>query len=155
MKTGTPRVDISSVDTSVLLLQAGDSDPERFSFLNIPSSIQGADPQMPCFILSTNEAVHETLRSGFQESPLFTGMISGRGPRYCPSIEDKLRVFPDKDSHQLFLEPEGRNTNEYYLQGFSSSPLRLVDAMHKAGLEQGRSLNQAMQWNMIISIRHS
>jgi tRNA uridine 5-carboxymethylaminomethyl modification enzyme len=142
MKTGTPpRVDISSVDTSVLLLQAGDSDPERFSFLNIPSSIQGADPQMPCFILSTNEAVHETLRSGFQESPLFTGMISGRGPRYCPSIEDKLRVFPDKDSHQLFLEPEGRNTNEYYLQGFSSSlPLRIqLDAMHKVkGLEQAK-----------------
>ncbi len=142
MKTGTPpRVDISSVDTSVLLLQAGDSDPERFSFLNIPSSIQGADPQMPCFILSTNEAVHETLRSGFQESPLFTGMISGRGPRYCPSIEDKLRVFPDKNSHQLFLEPEGRNTNEYYLQGFSSSlPLRIqLDAMHKVkGLEQAK-----------------
>ena len=142
MKTGTPpRVDISSVDTSVLLLQAGDSDPERFSFLNIPSSIQGADPQMPCFILSTNEAVHETLRSGFQESPLFTGMISGRGPRYCPSIEDKLRVFPDKNSHQLFLEPEGRNTNEYYLQGFSSSlPLRFqLYAIHKVKvLEQAK-----------------
>lgn len=142
MKTGTPpRVDISSVDTSGLLLQAGDADPERFSFLNIPSSIQGANPQMPCFILSTNEAVHEILRSGFEESPLFTGMVTGRGPRYCPSIEDKLRVFPDKSSHQLFLEPEGRSTNEYYLQGFSSSlPLQVqLDAMHKVkGLEQAK-----------------
>lgn len=147
MKTGTPpRIDISSVDTSALLPQLGDFVPERFSFLNIPSSIQGAEPQMPCFILHTNEAVHETLRSGFQDSPLFAGMISGRGPRYCPSIEDKLRVFPDKDSHQLFLEPEGRDTHEYYLQGFSSSlPLQVqLDAMHKVkGLENARIFKPA------------
>ena len=139
MKTGTPpRIDISSVDTSRLLTQEGDADPDRFSFLPIPSAVQGGQPQMHCFILHTNEKVHDVLRSGFDESPLFTGMIHGIGPRYCPSIEDKLRTFADKDSHQLFLEPEGRDTNEYYLQGFSSSlPLRVqVDAMRQIeGLE--------------------
>ena len=139
MKTGTPpRIDISSVDTSRLLTQEGDPDPDRFSFLPIPSAVQGGRPQMHCFILHTNEKVHDVLRSGFDESPLFTGMIHGIGPRYCPSIEDKLRTFADKDSHQLFLEPEGRDTNEYYLQGFSSSlPLRVqVDAMRQIeGLE--------------------
>lgn len=147
MKTGTPpRIDISSVDTSGLPLQLGDPQPERFSFLNVPSSIQGEEPQMPCYILHTSEAVHDALRSGFDESPLFTGMISGRGPRYCPSIEDKLRVFPDKDSHQLFLEPEGRNTHEYYLQGFSSSlPLEVqLEALHKVkGLEQAKVFKPA------------
>lgn len=122
MKTGTPpRIDISSVDTSSLPIQEGDENPSRFSFLNINSSVQENQNQMPCFILHTNEEVHEILRSGFDESPLFTGMIHGRGPRYCPSIEDKLRVFPENNAHQLFLEPEGRRTNEYYLQGFSSS----------------------------------
>jgi len=147
MKTGTPpRIDISSVDTSSLQLQFGDEDPERFSFDDVPSSIQGSQEQMPCFILHTNEKVHDTLRSGFKDSPLFTGMISGRGPRYCPSIEDKLRVFPDKDSHQLFLEPEGRDTNEYYLQGFSSSlPLEVqMDAMHQIeGLEKAKIFKPA------------
>ncbi len=139
MKTGTPpRIDISSVDTSRLLTQEGDPDPDRFSFLPIPSAVQGGRPQMHCFILHTNEKVHDVLRSGFDESPLFTGMIHGIGPRYCPSIEDKLRTFADKDSHQLFLEPEGRDTNEYYLQGFSSSlPLRVqIEAMRQIeGLE--------------------
>ena len=94
---------------------------------------------MLCYILHTNSRVHDILRTGFADSPLFTGMIHGRGPRYCPSIEDKLRVFPDNDSHQLFLEPEGRHTNEYYLQGFSSSlPLQVqLDALHAIpGLEQ-------------------
>lgn len=139
MKTGTPpRIDISSVDTDSLLKQWGDSDPERFSFLNINSSIQTSGEQMPCFILHTNERVHDILRTGFSESPLFTGMIQGIGPRYCPSIEDKLRVFPDNPAHQLFLEPEGKDTNEYYLQGFSSSlPLQVqLDALHAIkGLE--------------------
>lgn len=133
MKTGTPpRIDISSVDTSRLLQQLGDNEPERFSYLDVPSAAQGQGSQMPCFILHTNEKVHDILRSGFKDSPMFTGMITGRGPRYCPSIEDKLRVFPDKNSHQLFLEPEGRDTNEYYLQGFSSSlPLDVqLDALH-------------------------
>ena len=139
MKTGTPpRIDISSVDLSKLERQEGDDSPERFSFLPALSSVQSGESQMPCFILHTNERVHEILRSGFDESPLFTGMIHGRGPRYCPSIEDKLRVFPENNAHQLFLEPEGRYTNEYYLQGFSSSlPLHIqVEALHSIeGLE--------------------
>lgn len=122
MKTGTPpRIDITTVHTSVLPLQFGDVDPDRFSFLPQKSSIQKEDEQMTCYILHTNDEVHDILRSGFKDSPLFTGLIKGIGPRYCPSIEDKLRVFPDNPAHQLFLEPEGRHINEYYLQGFSSS----------------------------------
>ena len=147
MKTGTPpRIDISSIDTSSLLEQLGDPEPERFSYLDIPSSVQGQEPQMPCFILHTNEKVHEILRSGFKDSPLLNGLITGKGPRYCPSIEDKLRVFPDNDSHQLFLEPEGRSTNEYYLQGFSSSlPLDVqLEALHAiAGLENAKIFKPA------------
>ncbi|NLZ19302.1 MAG: tRNA uridine-5-carboxymethylaminomethyl(34) synthesis enzyme MnmG [Bacteroidales bacterium] len=140
MKTGTPpRIDISSVDTAKLIVQPGDPDPARFSFRPEPSAVQakGAS-QMNCYILHTNERVHDILRSGFDDSPLFSGMIHGRGPRYCPSIEDKLRVFPDNDAHQLFLEPEGRWTNEFYLQGFSSSlPLEIqLEALHAIeGLE--------------------
>ena len=127
MKTGTPpRIDINSVDVQKLTAQPGDCEPSRFSFLPVPSQIQDGGEQMNCFILHTNERVHEILRRGFGDSPLFTGMIKGVGPRYCPSIEDKLRVFPDNSAHQLFLEPEGRNTTEYYLQGFSSSlPLEI------------------------------
>ena len=122
MKTGTPpRIDIRSVDTSVALLQTGDPNPSKFSFLPYLSPAQRGVDQMPCYIYHTNEEVHDILRSGFKDSPLFNGLIHGKGPRYCPSIEDKLRTFADKDSHQLFLEPEGRNTFEYYLQGFSSS----------------------------------
>ena len=147
MKTGTPpRIDISSVDTSKLLPQLGDAEPERFSYLDIPSSIQGGEPQMKCYILHTNEKVHEILREGFKDSPLLNGLITGKGPRYCPSIEDKLRVFPDNDSHQLFLEPEGRSTNEYYLQGFSSSlPLQTqLDALHSIkGLEDAKIFKPA------------
>ena len=139
MKTGTPpRIDISSVDTSTLTQQFGDVEPERFSYLLSPSSIQAGLPQMACYILHTTEKVHDILRQGFSDSPLFSGAIHGKGPRYCPSIEDKLRVFPDKLSHQLFLEPEGRNTTEFYLQGFSSSlPLQTqLDALHAIpGLE--------------------
>ncbi|MBR5075350.1 MAG: tRNA uridine-5-carboxymethylaminomethyl(34) synthesis enzyme MnmG [Bacteroidales bacterium] len=140
MKTGTPpRIDIRSLDLSKLLKQEGDPEPERFSFLDIPSSIQSGKPQMDCYILHTNTEVHDILKSGFDESPLFTGMIQGKGPRYCPSIEDKLRTFSDKDSHQLFLEPEGTDSPEYYLQGFSSSlPLEVqIKAMHAIpGLEK-------------------
>ena len=142
MKTGTPpRIDISSVDVSDLPIQVGDSVPEKFSFLPFLSSAQGETRQMPCFILHTNEKVHDILRSGFKDSPLFSGKITGIGPRYCPSIEDKLRTFADKTEHQLFLEPEGRHTNEYYLQGFSSSlPLEVqLDALHNIkGLESVR-----------------
>ena len=139
MKTGTPpRIDITSVDLSRLTVQSGDPEPSRFSYLDEPSTVQSGQPQMPCYILHTNSRVHEVLRSGFGESPLFTGVIHGKGPRYCPSIEDKLRVFPENEAHQLFLEPEGRNINEYYLQGFSSSlPFKVqMEALHAIeGLE--------------------
>ena len=142
MKTGTPpRIDISSVDLSRLQPQTGDPAPEKFSYLPFLSTAQNGTPQMPCFIVHTNDNVHETLRSGFKDSPLFSGMITGIGPRYCPSIEDKIRTFSDKDSHQLFLEPEGRHSNEYYLQGFSSSlPLQVqLDALHQIeGLETAK-----------------
>ena len=139
MKTGTPpRIDVRSLDLSKLERQPGDPNPERFSFLDVPSAVQADGRQMDCYLLHTNETVHEILKSGFDRSPLFTGMIHGKGPRYCPSIEDKLRTFADKDSHQLFLEPEGVNSPEYYLQGFSSSlPLEIqLEAMrHIEGLE--------------------
>ena len=139
MKTGTPpRIDISSVDTSKLTHQFGDEDPEKFSYLPFLSTAQNGTPQMPCFVVHTNQQVHKILESGFGDSPLFSGKIKGIGPRYCPSIEDKLRTFADKTEHQLFLEPEGRGTNEYYLQGFSSSlPLNIqMEALHHIeGLE--------------------
>ena len=139
MKTGTPpRIDVRSLNLSKLERQPGDPNPERFSFLDVPSAVQAGGRQMDCYLLHTNETVHEILKSGFDRSPLFTGMIHGKGPRYCPSIEDKLRTFADKDSHQLFLEPEGVNSPEYYLQGFSSSlPLEIqLEAMrHIEGLE--------------------
>lgn len=131
MKTGTPpRIDVRSVDLSKLEIQPGDESPSKFSYLDLPSPIQSGVDQMCCYTVHTNENVHNTLKEGFDFSPLFSGKISGKGPRYCPSIEDKLRTFSDKSSHQLFLEPEGWNTNEYYLQGFSSSlPL---DVQYKA-----------------------
>lgn len=127
MKTGTPpRIDARSIDFSSLECQLGDEDPAKFSFLNFPSPIQSGVKQKSCYMVHTNEQVHDILRSGFKDSPLFSGKIKGIGPRYCPSIEDKLRTFADKTTHQLFLEPEGWNTNEYYLQGFSSSlPLEI------------------------------
>ena len=142
MKTGTPpRIDISSVNTSEMVHQFGDENPDKFSYLPFLSTAQNGTPQMPCFVVHTNEEVHEILRSGFADSPLFSGLITGIGPRYCPSIEDKLRTFAGKTEHQLFLEPEGRGTNEYYLQGFSSSlPLEVqMDALHHIkGLENAK-----------------
>ena len=142
MKTGTPpRIDISSVDTSNMIHQWGDDQPDKFSYLPYLSTAQNGTPQLPCFVVHTNERVHDTLRSGFTDSPLFSGLITGIGPRYCPSIEDKLRTFAGKTEHQLFLEPEGRGTNEYYLQGFSSSlPLEVqMDALHQIeGLENAK-----------------
>ena len=142
MKTGTPpRIDISSVDTSRMIHQFGDENPDKFSYLPFLSTAQNGTPQMPCFVVHTNSKVHDILRSGFADSPLFSGLITGIGPRYCPSIEDKLRTFADKNEHQLFLEPEGRGTNEYYLQGFSSSlPLDVqMDALHAIeGLENAK-----------------
>ena len=119
MKTGTPvRIDGRSVDFSQLERQDGDENPSKFSFL---PDTQPVDNQLPCWLVYTSLDVHDTLRTGFADSPLFNGTIQGIGPRYCPSIEDKLRTFAGKDMHQLFLEPEGRNTHEYYLNGFSSS----------------------------------
>ena len=142
MKTGTPpRIDISSVDTTGMIHQWGDECPDKFSYLPFLSTAQNGTPQLPCFVVHTNEKVHDILRSGFADSPLFSGLITGIGPRYCPSIEDKLRTFAGKTEHQLFLEPEGRGTNEYYLQGFSSSlPLEVqMDALHSIkGLENAK-----------------
>ena len=122
MKTGTPpRIDARSVDLSRLSAQFGDDSPAKFSFLPLPSKIQEGFKQRTCYMVYTSEEVHDILRSGFSDSPLFSGRIKGIGPRYCPSIEDKLRTFSGKEQHQLFLEPEGWNTCEFYLQGFSSS----------------------------------
>ncbi len=136
MKTGTPaRLDGRTIDFSKLEPQSGDEIPSKFSYL---TEIQPVSDQLPCYIVHTSLAVHDTLRTGFADSPLFNGTIKGIGPRYCPSIEDKLRTFADKDSHQLFLEPEGRGTNEYYLNGFSSSlPWQVqIEALSKIeGLE--------------------
>ena len=140
MKTGTPpRIDIRSIDVTRLERQEGDEVPARFSFLPVPTAIQQGRTQKCCYLVHTNPRVHDILRTGFDRSPLFTGKIQGIGPRYCPSIEDKLRTFAGKDSHQLFLEPEGWDTVEYYLQGFSSSlPLETQLAALRAieGLEQ-------------------
>ncbi|MDE5963366.1 MAG: tRNA uridine-5-carboxymethylaminomethyl(34) synthesis enzyme MnmG, partial [Alistipes sp.] len=119
MKTGTPaRLDARTINFDALEPQYGDEHPSKFSF---SSDTQPVKEQLPCFSVYTTPEVHETLREGFALSPLFNGTIKGIGPRYCPSIEDKLRTFADKEQHQLFLEPEGRSTNEYYLNGFSSS----------------------------------
>ncbi|MCF8373345.1 MAG: tRNA uridine-5-carboxymethylaminomethyl(34) synthesis enzyme MnmG [Bacteroidales bacterium] len=119
MKTGTPaRVDGRSIDFSKLGEQAGDEGENQFSFL--PGTRKIKD-QRSCYIARTSKDVHENLRIGFEESPMFNGTIKSIGPRYCPSIEDKVVTFADKDSHQLFLEPEGVNTIEYYINGFSSS----------------------------------
>lgn len=139
MKTGTPpRIDAKSLNFEKLEVQLGDSCPSKFSFLKSPSAIQTNIKQRVCYLVHTNPEVHNILRKGFKDSPLFSGAITGIGPRYCPSIEDKLRTFADKDSHLLFLEPEGWNTHEYYLQGFSSSlPLKIqIEALKKIpGLE--------------------
>ena len=147
MKTGTPpRIDVRSVDLSRLQQQPGDEQPARFSYLPVRTAIQQGRPQKCCYQVHTNARVHEILRTGFDRSPLFTGRIQGIGPRYCPSIEDKLRTFAGKDTHLLFLEPEGWNTCEYYLQGFSSSlPLETqVEALHAIeGLEQVRIFRPA------------
>jgi len=118
MKTGTPaRLDGRSINFSVLDEQKGDENLRRFSFLETPMIKR----QLSCFITYTNSTVHDILRTGFADSPLYNGTIRGIGPRYCPSIEDKIVTFGEKERHQLFLEPEGWETNEYYINGFSSS----------------------------------
>ncbi len=122
MKTGTPvRIDKRSVDFSLMELQDGDHDFHKFSFMPTEHSAVSKRNSLPCWICYTNKEVHETLRMGFADSPLYNGQIQSIGPRYCPSIETKLHTFPEKDEHMLFLEPEGETTNEMYLNGFSSS----------------------------------
>tara|TARA_B100000683_G_scaffold272619_1_gene316230 strand:+ start:116 stop:1984 length:1869 start_codon:yes stop_codon:yes gene_type:complete len=138
MKTGTPpRVDGRTLDYSKMEVQPGDENPSRFSFLKRRKDLSD---QLPCHITFTNENVHDVLRSGFDRSPLFNGRIRGLGPRYCPSIEDKIDRFADKNRHQLFVEPEGRNTVEVYVNGFSTSlpeevqlkAMRLIPGFEKA-----------------------
>ncbi|MDR0756154.1 MAG: tRNA uridine-5-carboxymethylaminomethyl(34) synthesis enzyme MnmG [Puniceicoccales bacterium] len=146
MKTGTPaRLDGRTIDFSKLTPQEGDNPPSAFSYLSsVPRGTfdpEGASSRR-CYIARTSKKVHAILQEGFADSPLFTGVIKGIGPRYCPSIEDKLQTFADKDSHQLFLEPEGWATNEYYIQGFSSSlsmdvqlrALRSIEGLEKAAI---------------------
>ena len=137
MKTGTSaRIDGRSIDFSLMTEQKGDDEGRSFSYLNRNLSIRN---QRSCFITHTNKEVHEELRKGLKFSPLFTGRIKGRGPRYCPSIEDKIVTFKERDAHQLFIEPEGKDTIEYYVNGFSSSlPLESqLKALRKVkGLEK-------------------
>jgi tRNA uridine 5-carboxymethylaminomethyl modification enzyme len=137
LKTGTPvRIDGRTVDFSKMEEQPGEENPGRFSFTNTPP----LHHQLSCWITYTNEEVHHVLEKGFEKSPMFQGRIQGVGPRYCPSIEDKIVRFSDRTRHQLFLEPEGRHTNEYYLNGFSSSlpeeiqeeALHLIPGLEKA-----------------------
>lgn len=136
LKTGTPvRIDGRTVDFTKMEEQPGEENPGRFSFSNTPLLHR----QLSCWITYTNEDVHKVLQKGFEKSPMFQGRIQGVGPRYCPSIEDKIVRFAERTRHQLFLEPEGRDTNEYYLNGFSSSlPEDIqVEAMHLIpGLEK-------------------
>ena len=136
LKTGTPvRIDGRTVDFSKMEEQPGEEKPGCFSFTNTPPLHR----QLSCWITYTNEQVHQVLHKGFEKSPMFQGRIQGVGPRYCPSIEDKIVRFADRTRHQLFLEPEGRHTNEYYLNGFSSSlPEEIqVEALHLIpGLEK-------------------
>lgn len=129
LKTGTPvRIDGRTIDFTKLVEQPGDLLPQKFSY----SDTVPLQSQRPCFLAYTNEQTHSVLRTGFDRSPLYTGRIQGHGPRYCPSIEDKIVRFASKDRHQLFVEPEGWTTNSYYLNGFSSSlPLEVqVEALH-------------------------
>ena len=136
MKTGTSaRVDGRSIDFSTMTEQKGDEEGRTFSYLDDEAEIK---EQKSCYITHTNEEVHDELRKGLEFSPLFTGRIKGRGPRYCPSVEDKIVTFKDKNAHQLFIEPEGAETIEYYINGFSSSlPMEVqLKALRKVnGLE--------------------
>ena len=119
LKTGTPpRIDGRTIDYSVMTMQPGDNPVPVFSFLGNPAQHPA---QLPCWITHTNERTHDIIRSGLDRSPMYTGVIEGVGPRYCPSVEDKIHRFADKESHQIFLEPEGLNTNEIYPNGISTS----------------------------------
>lgn len=143
MKTGTPpRIDGRSLDYSKMEVQGGDEVIDKFSYLEGTSPFIGANPkkQVPCHVTYTNQKVHDILKTGFEKSPMFQGRIQGLGPRYCPSIEDKITRFSERERHQLFVEPEGWNTVEIYLNGFSSSlpedvqqkALRLIPGLENA-----------------------
>lgn len=138
MKTGTPvRVDGRSLDYSKMEEQAGDANPQKFSYLDTPKLTK----QRSCYITYTNETVHEILRTGFDKSPMFNGTIQSIGPRYCPSIEDKINRFAERNRHQLFAEPEGWNTVEVYVNGFSSSlpeDVQLKALHHVPGFEKAK-----------------
>lgn len=138
MKTGTPvRVDGRSLDYSKMEEQAGDTNPQKFSYLDTPKLTK----QRSCYITYTNETVHEILRTGFDKSPMFNGTIQSIGPRYCPSIEDKINRFAERNRHQLFAEPEGWNTVEVYVNGFSSSlpeDVQLKALHHVPGFEKAK-----------------
>ncbi|MEG2178842.1 MAG: tRNA uridine-5-carboxymethylaminomethyl(34) synthesis enzyme MnmG [Bacteroidales bacterium] len=137
LKTGTPvRVDGRSIDFTKLVEQKGDENPAKFSFLDTPK----LENQLSCYLCYTDEKVHDTLRTGFDRSPMYSGRIQGTGPRYCPSIEDKIHRFADKTRHQLFVEPQGRDTHEYYINGFSSS---LPEEIQYAALRQIKGFEQA------------
>ena len=144
-KTGTPaRIDKRSIDFSVMEEQYGDEKIVPFSFTNRREDIERE--QVPCYLTYTNEETHKIIRANLDRSPLFSGAIEGTGPRYCPSIEDKVVKFPDKDRHQIFLEPEGEYTNEIYLSGMSSSlPEEVQIAMYRSvqGLEHAKSVRNA------------
>ena len=138
LKTGTcPRVDAKSIDFSVLEIQGGDENPSPFSF----RTRDFAPTQLPCYIAYTNETTHDIIRSNFDKAPLFTGQIEGVGPRYCPSIEDKINRFGDRDRHHLFVEPQTLEATEYYINGFSTSlPYEVQVAMLRSvrGFENAR-----------------
>ena len=149
MKTGTPaRIDARSIHFEELLRQDGDQDWHQFSYLN---GIQRRLKQMPCWITYTNNATHEALRQGLADSPLFNGQITSIGPRYCPSIETKIVTFADKDAHQLFLEPEGVDSNEYYVNGFSSS---LPWQVQLAGLRTIKGLENVVMYRPGYAIEY-
>ena len=141
-KTGTPpRVDGNTIDYSVTEEQPGDKDPNHFSFESKDEDYLPVKDQLSCWLTYTKEKTHEIIRENLERAPMFSGVIKGVGPRYCPSIEDKIVRFADKDRHQLFIEPEGRNTDEYYIQGFSTSMPEEVqqEMVHSVpGLENAR-----------------
>ena len=160
MKTGTPvRIDKRTIDFSKLIKQEGDDTEDQFSFLQ---GIKNELKKLPCYITYTNSKVHKIIESGFKESPLFDGTIQGLGPRYCPSIETKLITFANKEKHQLFLEPEGIDSLEYYLNGFSSSLSWRIqnDAIHCIpGLEHAKILKPgyAIEYDYFLptQLKHS
>ncbi|WP_169753825.1 tRNA uridine-5-carboxymethylaminomethyl(34) synthesis enzyme MnmG [Campylobacter curvus] len=159
LKTGTcPRIDAKTIDFSVLERQDGDAKPAAFSF----RTQHFAPEQLPCYIAYTNETTHEIIRSNFDKAPLFTGQIEGIGPRYCPSIEDKINRFGDRDRHHLFIEPQTREASEYYINGFSTSlPYDVQVAMLRSvrGFENARIVRHgyAIEYDYVVptELKHS